>query len=157
MDPLSTGGSPGIAARIAPPWAWIYNSGLPGPAAAAPPVLRARTPSPVRALRLTAPRPRSLDLVETPDPTCGPDEVLLRVQAASICGTDSHIYDWDPSMRPRIERATDGLARSLTIGHEFFGEVVEGMGTVQELEKRGSRSGKPSEKLWIERATIQVE
>ena len=41
--------------------------------------------------------------------------------------------------------------------HTIFGEVVEGMGTVQELEKRGSRSGRPSEQLMIERATISVE
>ena len=41
--------------------------------------------------------------------------------------------------------------------HTLFGEVVEGMGTVQELEKRGSRGGKPSEKLLIETATITVE
>ena len=41
--------------------------------------------------------------------------------------------------------------------HTIFGEVVEGMGTVKELEKRGSSSGRPSEKLFIERATIVVE
>jgi threonine 3-dehydrogenase len=51
--------------------------------------------------------------------------VVLRVRAASICGTDSHIYEWDPSIRHRIERATDGVERGLTIGHEFCGEVVE--------------------------------
>lgn len=41
--------------------------------------------------------------------------------------------------------------------HTLFGEVVEGMGTVKELEKRGSRSGRPSERLLIETATISVE
>ena len=41
--------------------------------------------------------------------------------------------------------------------HTIFGEVVEGMGTVRELEKRGSRSGRPTERLVIERATIAVE
>jgi peptidyl-prolyl cis-trans isomerase B (cyclophilin B) len=42
--------------------------------------------------------------------------------------------------------------------HTIFGEVVEGMGTVKELEKRGSAgSGRPTEKLFIERATIVVE
>jgi cyclophilin family peptidyl-prolyl cis-trans isomerase len=41
--------------------------------------------------------------------------------------------------------------------HTIFGEVAEGMGTVKELEKRGSRSGRPSERLVIEKATISVE
>ena len=41
--------------------------------------------------------------------------------------------------------------------HTIFGEVVEGMDVVKELEKRGSRSGRPSEKLWIEKASITVQ
>jgi len=41
--------------------------------------------------------------------------------------------------------------------HTIFGRVVEGMGTVKELEKFGSRSGKTKEKLMIESATISVE
>jgi cyclophilin family peptidyl-prolyl cis-trans isomerase len=41
--------------------------------------------------------------------------------------------------------------------HTIFGKVVEGMGTVKELEKRGSRSGRASEPLSIESATIDVE
>ncbi len=41
--------------------------------------------------------------------------------------------------------------------HTIFGEVVEGMGTVKELEKRGSSSGRPSESLEIESAKIAVE
>ncbi len=41
--------------------------------------------------------------------------------------------------------------------HTIFGEVVEGMGTVKELEKRGSGSGRPSEPLKIESAKITLE
>ncbi|HXK21448.1 MAG TPA: peptidylprolyl isomerase [Myxococcota bacterium] len=41
--------------------------------------------------------------------------------------------------------------------HTIFGEVVEGQGTLRELEARGSQSGRTSEKLVIERATIEVE
>ena len=41
--------------------------------------------------------------------------------------------------------------------HTVFGEVVEGQGTLKELEKRGSQSGRTSEKLLIERATIETE
>jgi len=41
--------------------------------------------------------------------------------------------------------------------HTLFGEVVEGMGTVKELEKYGSQQGRPTKKLLIEKATISVE
>jgi cyclophilin family peptidyl-prolyl cis-trans isomerase len=41
--------------------------------------------------------------------------------------------------------------------HTIFGRVVEGMDTVKELEKSGSRSGKTAEKLVLESATISVE
>jgi cyclophilin family peptidyl-prolyl cis-trans isomerase len=41
--------------------------------------------------------------------------------------------------------------------HTIFGEVVGGMGTVKELEKYGSRRGKPSKQLLIEKATIEIE
>ncbi len=36
-----------------------------------------------------------LDLVEVPVPEIGEDEALVRVEAASICGTDLHIRNWD--------------------------------------------------------------
>ena len=41
--------------------------------------------------------------------------------------------------------------------HTLFGEVVEGMGTLKELEKRGNRQGKTSEPLAIQSARIAVE
>ncbi|MDP7073284.1 MAG: peptidylprolyl isomerase [Myxococcota bacterium] len=41
--------------------------------------------------------------------------------------------------------------------HTLFGEVVEGKGTLKELEARGSRGGKTSEKLFIESARVTVE
>ncbi len=41
--------------------------------------------------------------------------------------------------------------------HTIFGEVVEGMETVQELEKRGSNSGSTSEDLLMNTCTISVE
>ena len=40
--------------------------------------------------------------------------------------------------------------------HSIFGEVVDGKETLGELEKRGSASGKPTERLEIRRATIRV-
>jgi peptidyl-prolyl cis-trans isomerase B (cyclophilin B) len=41
--------------------------------------------------------------------------------------------------------------------HTLFGEVVEGMGTLKELEKRGTRSGQPTERLVIQKASIEAE
>ncbi len=41
--------------------------------------------------------------------------------------------------------------------HTIFGEVVEGMETVKQLEKRGSSSGSTSEELLMHTTTISVE
>jgi cyclophilin family peptidyl-prolyl cis-trans isomerase len=41
--------------------------------------------------------------------------------------------------------------------HTIFGEVVEGTATLQELERRGTRSGAPTEELLIRKARITVE
>lgn len=51
-------------------------------------------------------------------PQVGPGEVLVEVKATSICGTDVHIYDWDPWARSRIKPP-------MVFGHEFAGEIVE--------------------------------
>ena len=69
------------------------------------------------ALRKLAREP-GLHLVEVPVPVPKPDEVLVRVEAASVCGTDLHIERWDEWAQRRIEPP-------LTLGHEFAGTVVE--------------------------------
>jgi threonine 3-dehydrogenase len=79
----------------------------------------------LKAIRKTAARPDALEWADIPIPACGADEVLLRVKAASLCGTDAHIYNWDGSVAEKILAATDRLRRPLVIGHEFCGEVVE--------------------------------
>jgi len=54
-------------------------------------------------------------------PQIAADEVLVRVRATSICGTDVHIYKWDPWSAGRIgERRLPQI-----LGHEVAGEVVE--------------------------------
>lgn len=73
-------------------------------------------PATMRAVIKSAPG-EGLSLTELPVPTCGPDEVLIRVTAASICGTDVHIYNWDAWSAGRIKPP-------VTLGHEFAGEVV---------------------------------
>jgi len=51
-------------------------------------------------------------------PTPGAKDVLVKVKATSICGTDLHIYRWDPWAASRIKPP-------LIFGHELAGEVVE--------------------------------
>ncbi|MDA8216297.1 MAG: L-threonine 3-dehydrogenase [Dehalococcoidales bacterium] len=59
-----------------------------------------------------------------PIPQPGPKDLIIKVKAAAICGTDSHIYDWTPYAQTRVKPPTP-------IGHEFCGEVVE-MGSAVE-------------------------
>lgn len=51
-------------------------------------------------------------------PSIGSRDVLVQVKAASICGTDMHIYEWDDWAQSRMQ-----VPR--VFGHEFAGEVVE--------------------------------
>jgi len=51
-------------------------------------------------------------------PKVKPNEVLVKVKATSICGTDVHIYEWNEWAQGRIKTPQ-------TLGHEFAGEVVE--------------------------------
>lgn len=57
-------------------------------------------------------------LAEKDIPKIGPNDVLVKVLATSICGTDYHIYSWDEWSQKRIKPPR-------VMGHEFAGEVVE--------------------------------
>jgi threonine 3-dehydrogenase len=59
-----------------------------------------------------------LELDERPEPSAGPDEVMIRVLRTGICGTDLHIESWDAW-------AAGAVDAPLIPGHEFCGEVVE--------------------------------
>lgn len=54
-----------------------------------------------------------LRVEEVPDPTAGPDEVLIAPAAVGICGTDAHILHGDYPARAPV-----------TLGHEVAGRVV---------------------------------
>ena len=62
-------------------------------------------------------RAPGLVLDEVPVPVPAEDEVLVAVEAASVCGTDLHIFRWDAWSQHRIDPP-------LTLGHEFAGTVV---------------------------------
>jgi threonine 3-dehydrogenase len=51
-------------------------------------------------------------------PTPGENDLLVKVKATSICGTDAHIYFWDEWSQGRIKPP-------MIFGHECAGEVVE--------------------------------
>ncbi len=59
-----------------------------------------------------------LSVTRAPIPGLGPRDVLVRVKAASICGTDLHIQSWDKWAQGRIRPP-------LVFGHEFCGEIAE--------------------------------
>jgi threonine 3-dehydrogenase len=54
---------------------------------------------------------------DVPVPEVGPNDVLIKVKVASICGTDVHIYEYDAWAQNRLKLP-------LVYGHEFAGEVV---------------------------------
>ena len=58
---------------------------------------------------------RDIRFEETEMPSCGPDEVLIRVEYAGICGSDLHIYNKGMFIMNIPE----------TMGHEFVGTVAE--------------------------------
>jgi threonine 3-dehydrogenase len=80
----------------------------------------------MRALRKIGPVPGA-ELVEVPTPFPGPREVVIQVEAASICGTDLHIYQWDDWAAGRITRLP------MTFGHEVAGRVMAVGREVHEL------------------------
>lgn len=62
--------------------------------------------------------PEGTAVRECPVPKPGPGEVLIRVAGAAICGTDKHIYHWDPSIQGKVHPPR-------IYGHEFCGFVEE--------------------------------
>lgn len=57
----------------------------------------------------------AMGFIDIPEP--GPHEVLVKVLAASICGTDLHIYKWDRWAAARLKPP-------VVIGHEMAGYIV---------------------------------
>lgn len=83
-------------------------------------------PETMRAIVKPKPGP-GLEMTTVPIPKIGPREVLVKVRAASICGTDVHIYKWDAWAAARI-------TPPLIIGHEFCGDIVEVGSAVRSLK-----------------------
>ena len=71
----------------------------------------------MKAIAKARPAP-GLDLVDVEEPQIRPGQVKLRVERASLCGTDLHIYNWDAWSSNRIKPPR-------IVGHEFCGTVIE--------------------------------
>ena len=73
-------------------------------------------------------QPGTITVTDVPEPEIGPGDVLVRVGACGICGTDLHIADGEfpPTPYPIIP------------GHEFAGEIVAVGSEVQSL-REGTR------------------
>ncbi len=82
-------------------------------------------PETMRALCKARPGPGA-ELVDVPIPEVGPDDVLVKVRATTICGTDLHVYNWDAWAQSRIKTP-------LVFGHECSGDVVERGRNVREV------------------------
>ncbi len=55
---------------------------------------------------------------DVPEPTIGPNDVLIRIKQTSVCGTDVHIYKWD-------EWAQRTIPVPMVTGHEYVGVIEE--------------------------------
>ena len=90
----------------------------------------------------------TLAVRDWPDPTPGPKEVLLEIQACGVCGSDMHFYETDDDNYILYP----GLTKFPTIlGHEFSGRVAE-VGKEVTLLKPGDMVT-VEEMIWCGRCT----
>ena len=64
----------------------------------------------------------TIQVEDVPDPEGGPDDVVVKVQACGICGSDLHTYLHGAFVQP-----------GQVMGHEFVGEIVHVGGSVSGL------------------------
>ncbi len=55
---------------------------------------------------------------DLPEPTIGPNDVLIKIRKTAICGTDMHIFNWDAW-------AQRSITVPMAVGHEYCGTIVE--------------------------------
>ncbi len=80
----------------------------------------------MKALVKAAPEP-GLRLRDVPVPAIGINDVLIRIEKSSICGTDVHIYNWDAWAQRTIPVP-------MVVGHEFVGRVAAMGDNVHDFE-----------------------
>jgi L-iditol 2-dehydrogenase len=83
----------------------------------------------MKAIMKTKPEP-GIEVLDIPKPVVKPGEVLIKVKAAAICGSDLGIY--------KYTSAYSKMTLPVVMGHEFSGEIVE-MGKDVVSFKEGDR------------------
>jgi len=89
--------------------------------------------SKMRALVKSRPEP-GIWMEDVPVPEPGINDVLIRIHKTAICGTDLHIYNWDPWSQQHIKTP-------MVIGHEFAGVVAIVGRNVHDFKKGDIVSG----------------
>lgn len=69
-----------------------------------------------------------LELREIPIPKVIPGNVLVKIHAAGVCGSDRHIYEWDAGRHPHSSNVP------FILGHEGGGIVEQVSETVSNIE-----------------------
>lgn len=72
----------------------------------------------MKCVKKTVNGPGGLVLTTAPIPEIEDNEILVKVQASAVCGSDNHIDDWNDWAAARVKAP-------VIIGHEFAGEVVK--------------------------------
>ena len=62
-------------------------------------------------------RAPGITVADVEKPVIGDSEMLVKVQAGSLCGSDIHVYEWTPGY--------EWISIPVILGHEFAGDVVE--------------------------------
>lgn len=62
-------------------------------------------------------REPGIEVLEVPQPEIGATDILVRVAAGSLCGSDVHMYEWTPSY--------SFMSLPTILGHEFSGQVAQ--------------------------------
>ncbi|MBT4644760.1 MAG: alcohol dehydrogenase catalytic domain-containing protein, partial [Deltaproteobacteria bacterium] len=73
--------------------------------------------------------PKKINVETVPRPELDEGEILLRIRACGICGSDLHAYE-----RGMFEEMGIPVENGRVMGHEFAGEVAEIKGEVPGLK-----------------------
>ena len=73
----------------------------------------------MRAVLKSGPEPGATVSSDQPEPSVGPQDVLVEIAAASVCGTDKEMFHWTPAAE------AFALDFPTVMGHEGAGTVVE--------------------------------
>jgi threonine 3-dehydrogenase len=88
----------------------------------------------MKAIRKTDPKP-GVEVQEIEEPRIKSSEVLVKIEATAICGSDLHLYRWDE----QTTRWKSPLP--MTIGHEWSGKIVEVGSNVKSLRPGDNVAG----------------